>query len=119
MLNLNYGGVEVVRLHLSKDKKYPDGMRCRMIIQAPEGKRLMMMIEDLDLDANTVFRNNQNMNTGAQITSQACGNGDYALFIDGSDENGLPLLGMLFNKIMVYMRTIIGTDISLKSQNWF
>ena len=92
MLNLNYGGVEVVRLLLTKSEKYPDGMRCRMIIQAPEEKRLLMRIEDFDLDANTVFQNNQN-NPSAQITPQQCGNGDYALLYDGPDENSLPLLG--------------------------
>ena len=99
MLNLNYGGVEVVRLHLTRSEKYPDGMRCRMIIQAPEGKRLMMVIEKLDLDANSELQNNQNTNTGSQMMTQGCGNGDYAVFIDGSAENGMPLLGMVFYMI--------------------
>ena len=93
MLNLNYGGVEVVRLHLTRETNYPDGMRCRMIIQAPEGKRLMMVIEDLNLDADSVIQNNQNTNIGGQLMTTECGNGDYAVFIDGAAENGMPLLG--------------------------
>ena len=92
MLNLNYGAVEAVRLLLTKNQKYPDGMRCRMIIQAPEGKRLSVRIEDFDLDASAVYQNNQN-NPNAGLMQQQCANGDYALFYDGPDETSLPLRG--------------------------
>ena len=65
-----------------------------MIVQAPEGKRLSLRLQEFDLDANNVFPSNQNNNPNTGLMQQQCGNGDYALFYDGPDENALPIRGI-------------------------
>ena len=51
-----------------------DGMRCAMRIQAPEGKRLVIHIENLDID-------------GRQ--EALCQGGDYVQFFDGPSESSI------------------------------
>ncbi|XP_060557777.1 uncharacterized protein LOC132718166 [Ruditapes philippinarum] len=73
-LALNHGNAESVRLRLTKSSKYLDGMRCAMRIQAPEGKRLVIHIENLDID-------------GKQEV--LCQGGDYIQFFDGPSESSI------------------------------
>lgn len=73
-LALNYGSIEAVKLSLTKMTKYPSGMRCAMRIQAPEGKRLIVRIEALDIQ-------------GTQST--LCQDGDYLQIFDGPTESSI------------------------------
>ncbi|XP_045194871.2 uncharacterized protein LOC123550504 [Mercenaria mercenaria] len=73
-LALNHGNAESVKLRLTKSAKYLDGMRCAMRIQAPEGKRLVIRIENLDVD-------------GSQ--EALCQGGDYLQFFDGPSESSI------------------------------
>ncbi|KAL4234187.1 hypothetical protein ACF0H5_005840 [Mactra antiquata] len=73
-LSLNYGSVEALRLRLTKTLTYPDGMRCAMRIQAPEGKKLVVRIEKIDI-------------MGTQDSS--CQDGDFLQVFDGPSESAI------------------------------
>jgi len=77
-LALNFGTIESVKLKLTKSAKYTDGMRCAMRIQAPEGKKLIMRIEKLEIQ-------------GGQ--GPLCQGGDYLQVFDGATESAMTHAG--------------------------
>lgn len=92
---MNHGSVEAVKLRLTKDSKYPDGMRCAMRIQAPEGKRLLIRIENLDIE-------------GTQ--ESLCQGGDYMQFFDGPTESSIIHPGKYFFSIETYFPFILSNS---------
>lgn len=82
-LALNFGTIESVRLKLTQATKYPDGIRCAMRIQAPEGKQLIMRIEMLDIQ-------------GSQAS--LCQDGDYLQVFDGPTESSMTHQGLISDR---------------------